>query len=99
MPIIILRQDSGNTEPRSANVTIKFDGLSNEELDDNFNNINNSVEYNSGMVISAFNQANNAFNNSNTKFSSAGGIISGDILVVGGVVANNYIGNIDAGIF
>lgn len=99
MPTIILRQDLGNTEPRSANVTIKYDGLSNIELDNNFNNLNNLLEYAAGTLILAYNQANSAYSNSNTKFSSSGGTVSGDIVVVGEVVANTYKGIIDAGLF
>lgn len=99
MPIILLRQSSGNTEPRSANVSVKGSPLLDSELDNNFNNLNNSIEYNSGIIQLAYSQANTAFANSNTKFSSTGGTVSGDILVYGQIVANNYTGNIDAGNF
>ena len=66
MPNIILRQDQGNTEPRSANVVIKGEGLSNIELDNNINNLNNSIEQNQNsietLIISSdsnYNFANN----------------------------------------
>ena len=99
MPNIILRQGSGNTEPRSANVVVKNISLSNSELDNNFNNINNTIELNSGTVVLAYDQANSAFSSANTKFPSSGGTISGNIIVVGEVSANTYKGNIDAGFF
>nr|QMP83639.1 MAG: hypothetical protein [Caudoviricetes sp.] len=114
MSNITLRQNLGNTEPRSANVVVKGIGLSNIELDNNFNNINNEVELNTRNVASAYSQANSAFsaannvapqiapayntanialstailayNNSNTKFNSSGGIISGSVDVVGSVI-------------
>lgn len=99
MPTLTLRQDLGNTEPRSANVTVKYDGLSNIEVDNNFNNLNNLLEYAAGTLVLAFNQANSAYSNSNTKFSSTGGTVSGDIIVVGEISSNTYKGIIDAGFF
>ena len=126
MSNITLRQNLGNTEPRSANVVVKNSGLSNIELDNNFNNINNTVEYNSGNIgklfaevslaytqaNSAFSAANNvapqiapaydtantalstaisAYNNSNTKFSSSGGVISGNVDVAGSVIVEGTL--------
>ncbi len=41
MSTIILRQNTGNTEPRLNNVVVKNSPLSDPELDDNFNNLNN----------------------------------------------------------
>lgn len=99
MPIIILRQDQGNTEPRSANVTVKNEGLSNIDLDNNINNINNAVERNSGNIEIVFDRVNDAYDEANTKLSMSGGTVSGDVLILGGLSANTVIGKIDAGTF
>ena len=71
MPNIILRQALGNTEPRSANVVVKSSGISNIELDNNFNNINNNVEYNSGNIDVLFNQVSLAYGQANSAFLAA----------------------------
>lgn len=99
MPTIILREGFGNTEPRSANVFVKYDGLSNIEVDNNFNNLNNLLEYAAGTLTIAYDQANSAYSNSNTKFSSSGGTVSGNVVVIGEISANTYKGIIDAGFF
>lgn len=65
MPNILLRQDLGNTEPRSANVTIKNEGLSNIDLDNNFNNINNAIEYNQNSIESLYISCNGSYSLAN----------------------------------
>jgi len=40
------------------------------------------------IISSAFSQANSAFDNSNTKFSSSGGTVSGDVTITGNVVVS-----------
>lgn len=110
MTTIILRQSLGNTEPRSANVIVKNIPLYDYEVDNNFNNLNNNIEINSGLIQIVYNTANSAYDMSNTKFSSNGGNIYGDVIVNGNikgnnqiiinsVYANSYYGIIDAGIF
>lgn len=99
MPTIILRQSDGNTEPRSSNTSIKYYPLIDPEVDNNFNNLNNGVELSLGNAELAHIQANTVYDYSNTKFSSSGGVISGNVNVIGVLYSNNYIGTIDAGSF
>ena len=88
MPEITLRQYLGNTEPRSINVTVKDSPLTDPELDNNFNNINNAIEYNTALTSTVFESSNN-------KLSIYGGNITGNVTIIGTVTANN----IDCGIF
>ena len=99
MPIIILRQNLGNTEPRSANTSIKDYPLTDPEVDNNFNNLNNGIELSLGNAELAYSQANIVYQYSNTKFSSSGGIITGNVNVIGVIYSNNFVGTIDAGSF
>lgn len=99
MPIIILRQSVGITEPLSANTSIKNYPLTDPEVDNNFNNLNNGLELSLGNAELAYVQANTVYDYSNTKFSSSGGVITGNVNVVGVLYSNNYIGTIDAGSF
>ena len=71
MSNITLRQDLGNTEPRSANVIVKNSGLSNIELDNNFNNINNTVENNSGNIEILFNTVSTVYDQANNALLAA----------------------------
>ena len=43
MTTIILRQNLGNTQPRSTNVAVKGSPLHDYEVDNNFNNLNNDI--------------------------------------------------------
>jgi len=85
MSTIILRQYSGNTEPRLDNISVKDSPLSDPELDNNFNTLNN-------IAISALESSNN-------KLSVLGGNVSGNVNVIGSVTANTINGNLDCGIF
>lgn len=69
MANITLRQSSGNTEPRLANVSISNTPLTNVQLDNNFNNLNNDIdsrllktggEINGNLTVSGNTIINNA---------------------------------------
>ena len=74
MPDIFLRADQGNTQPRSANVVVKNEGLSNIELDNNFNNINNAIEYNQYILLNSYEQANSGVVQAQAAFASANNV-------------------------
>jgi cytoskeletal protein CcmA (bactofilin family) len=78
MSTLILRQGLGNTESRSANVSVKNYPLTDQEVDNNFNNLNNSVELSQGAIgilnystTSSYTQANLAFDQANVAISIA----------------------------
>ncbi len=97
MANITLRQSTGNTEPRLSGVTVKASPLTNIELDNNFNNLNNDinsrVSKSSAEITGNANVAGTLRVSSNTYLSNTytntitanSGIINGDVLITGNV--------------